>query len=158
MKKYLIVFFLAGGFYCSNAQTTTDSVYVVKSFLGYKFYQNDMRLNFNQLPFVMEENGEAYYVIKKAKSNYTASTVLSSVGGFLLGWQIGSAIFSGNPNWGLAGVGGGLIIVSIPFFTKSFHLSLDAIERHNSALSGATGRLELNFGATGNGVGLIMRF
>ena len=157
MRVFAIFLFLccAG---ISYAQTTTDSVFVAKSFLGFKFYQNDVRLNFNQLPFVMEENPEAFNVIKKAKSNYTLSTILGGAGGFLLGWQLGTAAFGGNPNWALAGVGGALIVVSIPISRKSYNLAFDAIDIHNGAVSGSARRMELKLGATSSGVGIVLKF
>ena len=158
MRIYVLFLLMFGGFYFSVAQSTTDSVYVAKSFLGYRFYQNDTRLNFNQLPYVMEENGEAYYVIKKAKSNYTISTIISGTGGFILGWQLASALFSGEPNWVLAGVGGGLIVISIPIYSKSYRQSLDAIELHNKGIAASAHRLDISFGTTANGAGLIVKF
>ena len=156
--RYLLVFLLAIGFYCAKAQTTSDSVYVAKNFLGYKYYQNNMRLNFNQLPYVMEENSEAYPLISKAKSNYTTASILGGLGGFLVGWQLGTAIFGGNPNWALAGVGGALIVVSIPINSKAINLAFEAIDLYNSGISNTSRRRELNIGITGNGLGLIVKF
>jgi len=156
--RVIAFFLLMCGAGVVHAQSTTDSIYVAKAFLGFKFYQNDVRLNFNQLPFVMEENPEAFNIIKKAKSNYTLSTILGGAGGFLVGWQLGTAAFGGNPNWVLAGLGGALIVVSIPISTKSYNLAFDAIDLHNGAVSGSARRLELNLGTTSNGVGLVLRY
>lgn len=156
--KYLIIFLVTFCFFGAKAQTTSDSVYVARGFLGYKYYQNEMRINFNQLPLAMEENGEAYNLIKKAKSSYTLATVLGGTGGFLLGWQLGTALFGGNPNWALAGVGGALIIVSIPFNSKAINLSFEAIDIFNSGLSSTSRRPEMSIGFTGNGAGIIFKF
>ncbi len=45
--------------------------------------------------------------------NVTAQ-VLGGIGGALVGWQLGTYIGGGEPNWTLAAVGGGLIAVAIP--------------------------------------------
>ena len=156
--KYLAVILLAIGFLNANAQTTTDSIYVAKNFLGYKYFQNDMRLNFNQLPYVMSENSEAHYLIKKAKSKYTISTIMSGTGGFLVGWQLATALFGGDPDWALTGVGGALIVVSIPLNSRAMSLAFEAIDIYNSGISNASRRPEMHFGFTGNGAGILVKF
>ncbi len=142
----------------SWGQTPSDSIFVAKSFWGYNFYQTDVRLNFNQLPYIMEENKEAHLLIKKARSNHTISSILSGAGGFLIGWQLGTALFGGEPNWAIAGVGGGLIVISIPLYSKSYRQSLEAIDIYNSGLL-ITGLLsQLSIGMTPNGVGIKLEF
>ena len=118
--RRLLFFVLMFGFFISNAQIPSDSVFVAKNFWGYKFYQKDQRLNFNQLPYIMEGSSEAHTLITKARTNNTISSIIGGAGGFLIGWQLASAIIGGDPNWTLAGIGGGLIIVSIPIFSKSY--------------------------------------
>ena len=156
--RIFICIALMFGFYVSNAQTPSDSIFVAKNFWGYKFYQKDTRLNFNQLPYVMEENSEAFNLITHAKSNNTISSIISGAGGFLLGWQLVTAAIGGDPNWVLAGVGGGLIVISIPVFSKSYRQSLEAVKMYNEGLSMSSQRLNLNFGASKNGIGIIIGF
>ena len=153
---FLILMFLC---YFSQAQSTTDSVYVEKSLFGYRFYQVDTRLNLNQLPYVMEGNEEARMLMMRSKKGNTWATVLSGTGGFLVGWQlINAAISGGEANWVIAGVGGGLIIASIPVFSASYRQALDAIEMHNQTVGGTSRRIELDVGFTRNGVGLVLGF
>lgn len=45
--------------------------------------------------------------------NVTAQ-VLAGIGGALVGWQLGTYVGGGEPEWTLAAVGGGLIAVAIP--------------------------------------------
>lgn len=146
------------GFSSAYAQIPSDSVFVTKNFWGYKFYQKGQRLNFNQLPYIMEGSNDAYSLITKARTNNTISSIISGTGGFLIGWQLASAIIGGEPNWILAGVGGGLIIVSIPIFSKSHRQSLEAVEMYNAGLSADNLKAQLNFGTTENGIGLKLSF
>jgi hypothetical protein len=141
-----------------NAQSTSDSVYVYKSFLGYKYIQHDARLNFNQLPDILNENQEAYLLIKKARTNNIISSIISGTGGFLIGWQLGTALVGGDPNWTLAAVGGGLIVISIPIYSKSMKQSLEAIDEYNAGLGKSSRRPNVNIGLVRYGFGLSMNF
>lgn len=62
----------------------------------------------------MEIDAEAFKEFKRAKSNYDAGQVLGFIGGFLIGWPLGTALGGGDPQWGLAGGGAALLLASIP--------------------------------------------
>ena len=159
MNRFFYLVIVFGGFLSvAQAQSTSDSVYVYKGFLGYKYVQHDNRLNFNQLPDIIEENQEAFKLIKKARTHHTFFSIISGTGGFLIGWQLGTALVGGDPNWTMAAIGGGLIVVSIPLYTTSLRKSLDAIDLYNSGLMSTSFRLQLNFELTSNGIGFCLRF
>ena len=44
--------------------------------------------------------------------------LLGGIGGFLVGWTLGTALGGGDPDWTVAGVGAGFIALSIPFAIK----------------------------------------
>lgn len=157
------IFFIAGlmlTFFVENvqAQNSTDSIYVVKRFMGIQFIQDNYRLNFNQLPDIMRDNQAAYAKMRKAKSNNTVSAILSGVGGFLIGLNLGTALVGGDPNWSYSAVGGGLIIISIPISAKSYHLSQEAVNLYNADLQAATSRFRLYASYSANGLGIKMVF
>jgi len=156
------IFFLGAIFFgviqFSKAQAPSDSMHVYKNFWGYKFYQGDERLNFNQLPQIMEGDQGAYYLIKKARNNSTIASIISGTGGFLIGWQLGTALFSGEPNWGLVAIGGGLIVISIPIYSKSYKQSLEAVDMYNSGLSTSIRKPVMMVGMTKNGIGVRLNF
>lgn len=156
--RVFVFFMLMIGFSVSHAQSSSDSIYVAKNFWGYKYYQQDERVNYNTLPTIMVDNQEAYMYVSKAKTNYLISSIISGTGGFLLGLQLGVAIVGGDPNWVVAGVGGGLILVSIPIFSKSHKQSLKAIEIYNAGLMARSQRINLNFASTQNGIGFVLGF
>jgi hypothetical protein len=43
-----------------------------------------------------------------------AAYILAYSGGFMVGYTLGTAIAGGDPNWGVAGIGAGLIVVAVP--------------------------------------------
>lgn len=157
MKILLIIIFLGIGL-VAKAQTPSDSIYIYKNFFGYKFYQTDARLNFNQLPYIMEDHQEAFELIKKASSKNTIAAIISGTGGFLLGWQLVTAVVGGEPNWTMAGIGAGLIVISIPINVKSNRQSVQAVELYNSKLVVRRYKPKLYFTSTNYGAGVKLKF
>ncbi len=73
-----------------------------------------------QLVKTMEPNEQAYKEIKAAQSTYTLAIIVGGVGGFMVGWPLGTALSGGEPNWIFAGIGAGLIVISIPNINVEF--------------------------------------
>ena len=142
-------------------QTETDSISVKKVFGGYQFYQGENRLNVKQLVNTMKPNEDAYTQIKSAQSSYTMASIVSFAGGFMIGWQLGAAVGGGDPNWAMAGIGAGLIVVTIPISQKFNKQAKQAVETYNQGLQQTSSfwdKSELRFSMTGNGLGLTLRF
>lgn len=161
MKRIAIIISLVTISYAFTfGQTSTDSISMKKVFGGYQFYQGDKRLNMNQLVNAMKPNEKAYNQIKSAQSTYTLATIIGGVGGFMVGWPIGTAIGGGEPNWTMAGIGAGLIVVSIPISQKFNKQAKQAVDTFNSGLQTSSfwEKSELRFSMNGNGVGLTLRF
>ncbi len=157
-KSAVLVLIIFMGFISAKAQTPSDSVFVHKNFWGYKFYQKDARLNFNQLPYIMESDQEAYLLIKKARNINTISSIISGTGGFLIGWQLGTALFGGEVNWTMAAIGGGLIVVSIPIYSKSYKKSLQAVDIYNAGISASRRQPRMVVGTMQHGIGVRLEF
>jgi len=157
-KAAILVFILFMGFTCIKAQTPSDSIFVNKNFWGSKFFQKDTRINFNQLPYIMEDDQEAYRLIKKAKNTNVISSIISGTGGFLIGWQLVTALVGGEANWAMVAIGGGLIAVSIPIYSKSYKQSLQAVEMYNAGLSTNNHRPRMVVGTTRHGIGVRLEF
>ncbi len=140
------------------AQSQTDSIQIKKS-LGTIFIQNGKKLTPKQLLVITKVNQEAYKEMKVAKSNYDLGSVLGFAGGFLVGWTLGTAVGGGEPNWTLAGIGAGLIIVSIPFSTSYSKHAKNAVRIYNNGLD-HTGlrKIYFNLGLTCNRIGIKMSF
>ena len=161
MKKIAITLaLLAVNMSFMFGQTASDSITMKKVFGGYQFYQGERLLKMNDLTITMVLNNEAYKQIKSARSAYTMASILSYAGGFLVGWPLGTAIGGGEPNWTLAGIGAGLIVVSIPI-TQSFNKKAkQAVDTYNGGLQTSSfwDKNELNLSLTGNGIGLTLNF
>jgi len=161
MKKYvLFTALLALSCLFSFAQTPNASIEMKKTLGGYLFYQSDQRLNMSQLTRAMKANEQAYNEFKIAKSNYVAASIIGGAGGFMIGWPLGAALAGGEANWTMAGIGAGLVAISIPFNVKFNKQAKIAVEKFNEGLK--TGSLkdksEIRFSMTGNGAGLVFRF
>ena len=113
---------------------SSDSIEVVINFSGTHFYRHDKQLKPRQLKNLLQSNGQAYRHLNASKPPRVVAAVLSYAGGFMIGWPIGTAIAGGKPNWVLAGVGGGLVAVSIPLTISANRQLRKAINTYNAAL------------------------
>jgi hypothetical protein len=161
MKKIAITMaLLIAGMTSTFAQVDSDSISMKKVFGGYQFYQGEQRLNMRQLVNTMKPDPLAYDQIRSAKSSYNLAMVFSYAGGFMIGWPLGTAIAGGDPEWVLAGIGAGLIAITIPI-SRSFNKKAQkAVDTFNEGLAAMSfwKRSELSVSTTGNGVGLVLRF
>lgn len=159
MKNTLIItFFLL--VVCQNislAQNINDSIVVSGN--NKVFTQNGKILNFNEIKSIVSINDEASKYISKASGNATISYIFAYAGGFCIGWPIGTLIGGGKPNWGLAAIGGGCILIALPIATAADKNVIKAVNIYNSNLNTqSTGNIKLNFGLTSSGVGLTLKF
>jgi len=161
IKISIILSLLLGISIISSAQTTNDSIIIKNSFGGNRFYQNNIRLKMAQLVKTMESNTLAHQHIKKAQTNNTFASVLSGIGGFFIGWPLGTAIAGGDPEWAMAGIGAGLIVVSIPLSLKANKETKMAVQIFNESIKPTTflkgSPMNLSFYSTSTGLKVIFR-
>ncbi len=122
------------------------------------FYQG-RRLRMNTAMNMMKNNEIAYNELKLAQSNSVGSTIFGCAGGFLIGWPIGTAIGGGDPEWTLAAVGAGLVLLSIPFNSAyNKHMRI-AVREYNAGIrSTSMVRPQWKFEVNPGGIGLVCRF
>ncbi len=139
-------------------QKATDSISMKKAFGGYQFYQGDKKLNMKQLVALMEPDKQAYKMIKSAQSNNTIATILGYAGGFMVGYPLGTSLAGGKPNWTVAGIGAGLIVVAIPISLKTSKQAKQAVNTYNSGLQSVSSwdKNELRFIIKENRAGLAL--
>lgn len=118
------------------------------------------KLKMSELVTLMKENTQNFKLISKAKKNYTAASIFGAAGGALVGWPIGTSVGGGEPNWTLAGIGAGLIAISLPFNSKYNKSVKDAVDLYNSATNKTSHyefqpRFQLNTSSNGIGVSLV---
>ena len=158
MKKLL--FFIVVIIFYLSPNYGQSPITMEKKLGGYMFYQDSQMLNMSQLVNIMQSNQEASIEIKKAKSSSAWSSVFACAGGFMIGWPLGTAIAGGNPEWAMAGIGAGLVVIAIPIASKATKQAKNAVNIYNNGLSANSifNNIELKCHFTGNGIGLVLNF
>ena len=131
-----------------------------KVFGGYQFYQYGQRMNMKQLVNKMKPDILAYDQIRSAKSSYNLAMVFSYAGGFMIGWPLGTSITGGDAEWALAGIGAGLIAITIQIGRSFNKKARQAVNTYNEGLAPMPfwKRSELSVSTTGNSVGMLLQF
>jgi hypothetical protein len=113
----------------------SDSIEVQKTFGGYNFFLNNKKLTTEELLFTMKSNEPAYLEMKSSQKFNIAGIVTGSVGGFLLGLQIGNATKGNTPKWEMVTVGSVISLLSIPLNIQAVKRSKKAVDLYNSSHS-----------------------
>jgi outer membrane lipoprotein SlyB len=145
----------------SLAFCNAQKIDIEKVFGGYKYTYNDELISIGDLANIIESNTEAFEIMKKGRTNRSLSGVLGFVGGGLVGWPIGNSIGGGNPNWTLAAVGAGIIVVAIPIASRANKNINQAVELYNASVDSKASnwmKPEFSLIANSNGFGLSMNF
>lgn len=142
------------------AQRNSNTISYEKVFGGYQFYIDNKRLNINQLVKTIKPNEQAYKQIKSAQTTYVFMSIINGAGGFLVGWQLGTALSGVSPNWKMAGIGAALITVSIPISYSYSKKAKLAVDIYNNGLQSAflKHKGELKLSMTQNGIGFTFCF
>lgn len=153
MRLLLILFFSAGLALGASAQKTKLELKKGQLTAGAGTITTKQALS------MMESYPEAYTYMKKANGNRGAAGVFGTLGGGLIGWPVGTAIGGGDPNWGLAAVGAGLIMVALPFNGAFKKNATMAINLYNEAdYRALNSDVRLNIGLLERGFGLKISF
>lgn len=147
---------------CFVALCTSQKIELKKKYGGYVFLKNGERISKLQVKKTLESNKIAFDLYKKSRNKKTLGSILEFSGGFLIGLPIGQAIRNyPEPNWTLAGIGGGLAIIGTIFSLDADKQTKQALEMYNSSLdSSSYYKFEPEFEVIGNrnGIGLLIRF
>lgn len=128
---------------------------------GGTLYQGGTVIKPKDMLRIMEPVPEALAAFKKAKANYDAASVFAVIGGFLVGYPLGTALAGGDPQWGLAAGGAALIlVVGLPLnsaFKKNANIAIDLYNK-NKANTAQHFQPKLHLGIQTSGVGMSLRF
>lgn len=161
MKKVIIILALVVAMLPVMGQTNGQIVMDYSGWSGATFAHNGESLKLNQVLEVMKPNPEAYKLMRSAKSSYDFSSFLGFTGGALIGWPLGTAVGGGDPNWALAGIGAGLILVAIPItsgFKKKASEAVSAFNQGSTSASLNNYKSRLEFASGKNGIGFRLSF
>jgi hypothetical protein len=108
-------------------------------FLGTSYQQNGKAIDPGDMLDKLEKEPEAADELAGYGAFATTAVILAGAGGALVGWPIGQAIGGEeDPLWVLAGVGGGLIAVSIPLAIVADNKVENAVDAHNRHVGAPT--------------------
>lgn len=127
-KNTLALFICLLSFVFESQAQTKDTIIISRN----KFILSGIEMNFNQAMEVMKEDSEALRLMKKAKLNNTFASVFGFVAGFSIGYPLGQALGGGEPEWGVMAVGGGAVLIAIPFMVNTKRFSKKAVRIFNA--------------------------
>ena len=143
----------------SFSQTNLQPLTFKNGFFGWQFKQGDEKLRPGQVADILQVNPEAAALFSKGRSNYTLANVISTVGGFMFGYTVGSSISGGKANWTVGGIGAGLAVVAVPISISATSKVRKAIAIYNEGpKTGSLRKQEWQLQFTGNQMGLVYRF
>lgn len=160
MKKLLILSLLI---FCLQAvchsQRNAESLTVKTSFFGWQFQHNGKKISPAAASELLLANDQSAAYMRSARSNNTMSQIVGSIGGFMVGYPVGTSMGGGKPNWALAGVGAGLIAVSVPFSIAANKNARNAVAAFNEPAQATSWKKPaFRLGFTGSGMGVSMHF
>jgi len=139
----------------STKKVTSAKFKVVRD--GQKFYKGSKSLNWKELKNILGR----YPEMKSANLNRGISHILSSMGGYLIGYGIvADANLNGDPIWEMIGVGGILATISFPLYQKALNKVEIATHKYNKSIQ-TSSHVKLNnlsVAANKNGIGLTLNF
>ncbi|MCC7332984.1 MAG: hypothetical protein IT232_10305 [Flavobacteriales bacterium] len=123
-----------------KAQESTDTIQINKTFFGTVFKLNDKPLKPKQINNMMKNYPEAYDEMTKARDLHIASDIIGGVGGFLVGWSVGSAVSGGKISPNMFRLGAVLIGVSIPFHIFYDKKTTKVVRNYNQHIVSTSGK------------------
>ena len=99
---------------------------------GNKFYYDGLKVNADGVERIMRSNTEALELLRQGNKQANGASVVGGIGGFLIGWPIGTAIAGGDPAWELAGVGAGISVISAIIYSSANKKIKRSIELYNA--------------------------
>jgi len=159
----IALIFLSG--FSGKAQNSSDTIRIVKSGLGYLYYQDDVTLNFKQVMALTKENKKACRLMEQATNMRGAAYVFAAFGGgfagYALGYALGCAMY-GNPMnqplfFIMLGAGAAFIGIGVAFEAGANNKVKAGVELFNQSKKQTNNpNLGLNFSP--NGVNLRLNF
>jgi len=152
LKKTVLLSLLIGSIYSGFSQ----QLEIKSNLWGTKIYQDGKLIGIKELTKITSSHKIANDFALKAKTNKGFSDVFGGVGGFLVGWSIGTKIGGGEFNNNLFYAGLGVIAVGIPFSIGMTKNAKKSVEAYN----GNTGVSFVQYSVIANskGLGLSLNF
>jgi hypothetical protein len=138
----------------ANAQ----QIEITHKLAGTKYVREDDELSARQVQQILQVDETLAEQFKKSRNLSTYSGITGFAGGILMLLPVSTLILGGeNPEWALAGVGAGLVGVSIGLSKKSGQHAQQAIEQYNllhTKKSNSRSTLQIS----AQGIGISIKF
>ncbi len=159
MKKIFLTSVCCFAAFFLFAQSASDTIEIKKSFWGTTFTKSGETLKMKNLLDLTKSNSVAYGQIKKARNKNVVGSIFGGVGGFLVGYTVGTAIAGKDPNWAVAGAGAGLIGAGLIFSASAGKYAKKGVQTYNQGLrtTGAS-KVTLQGVVAANKVGVRLSF
>lgn len=105
---------------------------------GYKYALNGDYLHISDLNDILISNEEAHRLIYDARQYRGLSQVMGSIGGFMLGWQVGKSLAGDKFDTIQGLIGAGLMGLSIPIYYGQNKKIECAVDIYNDGFSEST--------------------
>jgi len=138
-----------------------DTIEIIKRGLGYQYKYKGENLTLSQIGTFMEKNNSTAELYKSAKNTTGTLSVLSYIGGFCLGYGLGPVLYGKEPNLTIAGIGCGIMVVTIPIVSSAENKLKKAVDIYNAISRDAMvapAHYELKLAIIPNGIGVAIRF
>lgn len=138
-----------------------DTIEIIKKGLGYQYKYKGENLTLSQIGTFMEKNTSSAELYKSAKNTTGTLSVLSYIGGFCLGYGLAPALYGKQANLALAGIGCGIMVVTIPIVSSAEKKLKKAVDIYNAISLDAMitpAHYELKLAMLPNSIGVMIRF
>ncbi|NDP21228.1 MAG: DUF4156 domain-containing protein [Paludibacter sp.] len=137
-----------------------DTIQLMKLNGVTKYMYKGENLTMDRLSFIVQKNAKSLEYLNKAKSTSGLLNVMGFVGGALIGYPLGTLLGGGNPNWTLAAVGCGVLVVAIPIASTANNNVKKSIDTFNRLTPIAQNDLyyDIRFGIIQSGLGFSIKF
>jgi hypothetical protein len=135
---------MAGSLWAQDSPSKS-AIEIEKKFLGYKYiHEGEVIKNASALKAIVIEYPEAVAEAERAGTYNGVAMASALVGGALIGWPVGEAIAGKeDPNWVLAGAGGGVVLIGIITGMQGEKHAKTAVDIYNRNVSGGAGERSL---------------
>jgi len=156
---FAVLILTAISFECKAQEFVSKSITIVQDGKKIRYAQNDALLKFSEIRKITEVDEEAYRYMRKARGKNVAANILAVPGGFGLGWGFASLLF-GPSNLDLVILGAGIVCIGIciPIAFSADKDIRTGVDVYNENLESKKSKVNLEFGTTSNGIGLVLNF
>ena len=161
MARALLILVLLIACFNSNAQSNTDTISIRKQGLSYRFKDNGRLLNPKMVTKILKKDPDASKLMSKSNNLFVVTSVCAGVGGGLIGSELGRSLGGSKIDPAIIGAGAAFIALAFNFQFRAFKAEARAVKRYNRDVLKTTFhgiRPDYYLTATGNGLGLVMRF